>query len=286
MTNRGWWAALLLPRPDSGRSPLTTLVLVLLLVNALPGFVLLQAVPGRTEQWFVWTIHPDANARVLAVMYGNAFLLALVAWFARDWGTVRVTMVVAAPFSIAATIVTFLTLDPFLKHPWYALTYWLLNYIVLCIAAPVALAVNERLRGGRLAATTPLGSIARAAVAVLAAGLAVYSASLLFELSTISSLWPFSITPLVSRILGVWLGALALAHAWVVWDGDRTRARALLVAMPATGALLAVVPLLHRDDVRSDAAAVAAYLTLSAAMIVCPGLALGQREKAESLAVT
>ena len=275
MTDRGW-RALFLPRPDSGRSPLTTLVLVLLLVNALPGFVLLQSVPGRTEDWFVWTINPDANARVLGVMYGNAFLLALVAWFGREWGTARVTMVVAAPFSVAATIVTFLTLDPFLEHPWYALSYWLLNYVVLCIVAPVDLVVNERRRGGRLAATAPLGSMPRAALAVLAAGLAFYSASLLFKLATLSSLWPFAITPLVARILGVWLGALAVAHAWVVWDRDRSRARPLLVAMPATGALLAVVPLLHRGDIRSDAAALTAYLVLAAAMVVCPGLALRQ----------
>jgi hypothetical protein len=81
--------ALFSPPSHGRRSPLTTLVLVLLLANALPAFVLLQAVPGRTEDWFVWTIHPDANARVLAVMYGNAFLLALAAWFARDWGAMR-----------------------------------------------------------------------------------------------------------------------------------------------------------------------------------------------------
>jgi hypothetical protein len=203
-----------LPRPDNGRSPLTTLVLVLLLVNALPGFVLLQSIPGRTEDWFVWTIHPDANARVLGVMYGNAFLLALVAWFGRGWGTVRVTMVVAASFSVAATIVTFLTLDPFLEHPWYALSYWLLNYVVLCIAAPVDLVVNERVRGGRLLATAPLGSMPRAALAVL-----------------------------------------------------------------ATGALLAVVPLLHRADIGPDATALTAYLALAAAMVVCPGLALRQRRR-------
>lgn len=286
VTNRGW-RAVLSPRPDGGRSPLTTLVLVLLLVNALPAFVVLESVPGRTEHWFVWTIHPDANARVLAVMYGNAFLLALMAWFARDWGSMRVTMVVAAPFSVAATIVTFLTLDPFLKHPWYDLAYWLLNYLVLCIAAPVDLVVNERIRGGgRLTVTTPLGSIARAAAAVLAAGLAFYSVSLLLELSTVSSLWPFEITPLVSRIVGVWLGALALAHVWVAWDGDRLRARPLVVAMACTGALLAAVPLLHRGDVRSSAAALTAYLTLAAAMIVFPGLSVGRRAKAETLAVT
>jgi hypothetical protein len=46
------------------RSPLTSLVLVLLLVNALPAFVVLQTVPNRTKDWFVWTIQPDATTAV------------------------------------------------------------------------------------------------------------------------------------------------------------------------------------------------------------------------------
>src|SRR2546429_5985883 len=90
------------------------LIQLLLLVNALPAFVVLQAVPGRTSHYFVWTVHPAANARALGVMYGNAFLLAAVAWGERAWPRLRVTMVVVAPFAVAATIVTFLTLDPFL----------------------------------------------------------------------------------------------------------------------------------------------------------------------------
>ena len=79
---------------------------MLLLVNALPAFVVLQIVPDRTKDWFVWTIQPDANARVLGVMYGNAFLLAAVAWLAPTWPRLRVAMAVVVPFSVAVTIVT------------------------------------------------------------------------------------------------------------------------------------------------------------------------------------
>ena len=71
----------------------------LLLVNALPAFVVLMAVPGHTSRYFVWTVHPAANARVLGVMYGNAFLLAAAGWREREWPRVRVTMAVIAPFA-------------------------------------------------------------------------------------------------------------------------------------------------------------------------------------------
>jgi hypothetical protein len=262
------------------RSPLTTLVLVLLLVNALPAFVVLQAVPDRTKNWFVWTIQPDANARVLGVMYGNAFLLAAVAWLAPTWPRMRVTMAVVVPFSVAATVVTLVTLDPFLKHPWYELAYWLVNYGILFVAAPLAAVVEDRRSGGRIPPEVPLSPAARVGVAVVAAALLVYGVSLLLELSVVSSLWPFDITPLVSRILGVWLASLGIAHAYAAWDGDRFRARPLIVASPVTGALLALVPLIHQDDVRPGATtAVALYLALCAGLVAVGALGrLGRRD--------
>jgi len=262
------------------RSPLTSLVLVLLLVNALPAFVVLQTVPNRTKDWFVWTIQPDANARVLGVMYGNAFLLAAVAWLAPTWPRLRVAMAVVVPFSVAATIVTLVTLDPFLKHPRYELAYWLVNYGILFVAAPLAALLEERRGGGRLPLEAPLSQAARIVAGVVAAGLLVYGVALLFEVSIITSLWPFEITPLVSRILGVWLASLGIGHAYAAWDGDRLRTLPLLVASSVTGILLALVPLIHRDDVRPDATtAVSLYLALCASLVVFGVLGpLGRRD--------
>ena len=124
----------------------------------------------------------------------------------------------------------------------------------------------------------PFGSAARVAVAALGAVLLAAGVGLLFELSYATRLWPFAITPLVARILGVWIGCLGLAHAWTVWDGDRLRARALLLSIPPTGVLLALVPLLHRDDLRDGATgARVGYLLLAGAMAVLPLVALRSR---------
>jgi hypothetical protein len=257
--------------PREGRSPAVTLIQVLLVANALPAFVNLMSIPDRTKTWFVWTVQPSANARVLGVMYGSACLLGVLGYAAGTWPRQRATLVVVAPFAVAATIVTLVTLDPFLKHPWYELAYWLLMYSVLFVLAPAALVANELVRGGRLPVEEPLGAPARAAVVALAALLLATGAGLLFELGYATRLWPFALTPLVARILGVWLGCLGLAHAWAWWDGDRLRARALLLTMPPTGALLALVPLLHRDDLRDRATgALAAYVLVAAATALLP----------------
>jgi hypothetical protein len=257
------------------RSRAVSAVQAILVVNALPAFVNLMSIPDRTERWFVWTVKPAANARVLGVMYGSACLLGLLGYGARTWPRQRATFVVVAPFAVAATIVTLVTLKPFRAHPWYELAYWLLMYSILFVAVPATFAVEERRHGGRLPVEEPFGPVARAAVAVLGALLLAAGVGLLFELSYATRLWPFAITPLVARILGVWLGCLGLAHLWAVWDGDRRRARALLLSMPPTGALLALVPLLHRDDLRDGATgARVAYLLLAGAMAVLPLAAL------------
>ena len=236
----------------------------LLLVNALPAFVVLMAVPDKTSRYFVWTVHPAANARVLGVMYGSAFLLAATAWRAPDWPRVRVTMAVVAPFAVAATIVTFVTLDPFLAHPHVELAYWILMYSILFVLAPATLVANELSTGGRLPATAPLVPAGRAILAAAGCLLVVAGIGLLFRLHPIARLWPFALTPLVARILGVWLASLGVAHLWAAADGDRVRARPLLLSSPLTGVLLALVPLLHHGDVEHG---VAAYLVLSAALV-------------------
>jgi len=237
---------------------------VLLIVNALPAFLVLQAVPDRTSRYFVWTVHPAANARALGVMYGNAFLLTAASWRPRTWPEVRVAMVVVAPFAVAATVVTFVTLDPFLAHPHVELAYWILMYSTLFFLAPAVLIVNEVAAGGRLPVAVPVARVGRAILVAAACVLGVAGIGLLLRLHPIARFWPFALTPLVARILGVWLTSLGVAHLWAALDGDRDRARPLLIASPLTGVLLALVPLLHHGDVENG---VAAYLVLCAVLV-------------------
>src|SRR5205085_5192462 len=165
------------------RSRAVTAVQAILVVNALPAFLVLMSVPDGTEHWFVWTVKPAANARVLGVMYGSACLLGLLGYAARTWPRQRATFAVVAPFAVTATIVTLVTLTPFRAHPWYGLAYWLLMYSLLFVAVPAVFATEERRHGGRLPVEAPFGSAARVAVAFLCAVLLAAGIGLLFELS-------------------------------------------------------------------------------------------------------
>jgi hypothetical protein len=108
-----------------------------------------MTLPGWTETLFFWTIKPVINARLVGVMYFNALLIVGLGLFQTSWARARNSMVVITPFSILATLLTFFVLKPFLAHPWYHLTYWLIMYLVLFFAAPYVFITEERKQGGR-----------------------------------------------------------------------------------------------------------------------------------------
>ena len=147
-------------------------VQLVLLVNALPAFIVLTSLPSRTDDLFVWTVKPDASAQLLAAMYGNAALLTLLTLGRKAWAEIRVAFVVFTLFAVAATIVTFFHLDPFLAHPRYFFVYWLVNYFLLFFLTPYVFWREERAHGGRLPIDVPLvrGPVGLAALACLAAG--------------------------------------------------------------------------------------------------------------------
>jgi hypothetical protein len=244
-----WWR--------NGVPPAVKLVYLVLLANGVPAFLILMAAPGNTDDLFVWTVRPDASARLLGVMYGNALLLVVFGVLQRDWAHARVTLVVIAFFSVAATIVTLFNLDPFLDHPWTHLTYWLSMYVLLLLSAPAVFMYEERRQGGRLPVEVALPEPARIVGGLCALVLGATGLALLIDPGVVSDLWPWELTPLVGRIVGVWLTALALAFAWALWDGDRDRTRPIFLQGIVTGPLLALVPLLHRDDIQE-----AGYLVL------------------------
>jgi hypothetical protein len=271
MPVREWWR--------SGQDPWVKFVELFLVVNAVAAVLSLTLAPG-SEDWFTWTVVPDAGARLLAVMYANAIVLAVVALLQPDWAHARVIFVLITVFAVAATVMTFFNLDPFRAHPWYHLGYWLTGYGVLILTAPAILIWQERLHGGRLPVELPMSRLQRVTGAVAGAAMGGVSLALLIDPAGFSDLWPWDIAPLTGRLVGVWLGAFAVAYAWALWDGDWGRARPLYVAAPITALLLAIVPPAHTGDVRASAAGeLAVYYALTLA-VAAPGLGLLERSPA------
>ena len=250
-------------------------VFLVLLANAVPAIMILMTIPNRTEDFFVWTVQPVINARLLGVMYGNALILIAIGVMQKSWARVRIIMVVITLFSILATILTFFYLKPFLAHPWFHLAYWLGMYLVLFFVAPYVFITQERKSGGKLPIQIPLNLGTRLFTILFILICLICSFGLLFQIETVNQVWPWTMPPLVGGLIGVLFTTHTAAYAWALWDGDWIRVRPIFWQAPITSLLFILLPLLHPTDLRVDMGsdltlyyATASFVALSALAII------------------
>lgn len=239
-----WW--------KGGLSPWVKFTYLVLLANGVPAFFILWLIPDQTQDWFVWTVKPDASARFLGVMYTNALLLVFIGFLQPNWARARITLVLITFFSVAATIVTFFNLTPFLQHPWYHLAYWLSMYIILFFVAPVVFFMQEQAHGGKLLVEVPLSPLARSTALLGLVICGLTGLGLFISPEFINNFWPWKLTPLVGRILAVWFSSLTIAYGWALWDGDWLRTRPIFWQAIPTGLLALLVPVLNGADLGKD----------------------------------
>ena len=255
-------------------------VLLVLLANGLPAFIILMSVPQMTDVLFVWTINPQINARLIGVMYSNALLLVGFSAFQTKWSHVRVNMVVITLFSVFATVLTFFYLKPFLAHPWYHLAYWLTMYIILFFAAPYVFYTHEKQHGGKLPVQIPLnfGACLVAGISLLIS--LVCALGLLFNIELVNQVWPWQMPPLVGGLIGVLFATHTAAYLWALWDGDWLRVRPMFWQAPVTGILLMLLPLIHAGDLYPEAgsALVLYYAVAGYAVLANLAVILGYRK--------
>ncbi|MEN8240650.1 MAG: hypothetical protein ABFS17_01920 [Chloroflexota bacterium] len=255
------------------------IVLIALLANGLPAFIILMSVPDMTEILFVWTINPEINARLIGVMYGNAMLLVGFSAFQTKWENVRINMVVITLFSIFATVLTFFYLKPFLAHPWYHLAFWLSMYLILFFSAPYIFLTHEKKFGGKLPIQIPLTISARLVAGISILVSLVCGLGLLFKIDLVNQYWPWTLPPLVGGLIGVLFTTHAAAYAWALWDGGWLRVRPIFWQAVPTGLMFILLPLLHDGDLRPDAgpALTLYYAVAGFAVIANLGIILGFR---------
>ncbi len=265
-TLKKWWG--------NNLSKEVKFVLLALLANGLPAFIILMSMPDMTEILFVWTIKPEINARLVGVMYSNALLLVGFSAFQTEWKNLRVNMVVITLFSIFATLLTFFYLKPFLAHPWYHLAYWLTMYFVLFFAAPYVFFTHEKKYGGKLPVQLPLNGTARLVAGTSLVINLISGLSLLFTIENVNQIIPWEIPPLVGGLIGILFITHTAAYAWALWDGDWMRVRSLFWQAPALGVLLALLPLIHPHDLLPERISTLPFFYLFTVLISLPHLGI------------
>jgi len=197
----------------------------------------LFAVPGRTAEYWAWTI----KAPLTAAFFGAGYIGAAVAlsWGAatREWQRVRTVVVIALTLTSLALLDTLRHLGGFSFHAGGLVEvvawFWLAVYIALPPLLAVAFVLQERGGGAHeYGVDRPALPGSRLAAAVAGAMSAIVGVLLLGELSWLRTRWPWPLPSLPATIMGAWLCTVGSGLLWFALR-ERTwyRARIGVIAM-------------------------------------------------------
>jgi hypothetical protein len=240
-----------------------------LLTRAVAGFLvliladaaqLLAFYPDRTDTLWAWTIDPPLTAMLLGSAYvaGGYFFARVL--FGAPWERVAAGFPPVILFVWMAALATALHLDRFHEDslPFAA---WAALYLVTPIGVPLLFLHNRRPIIG-----PPLARGLRLALG--AAGAAIVAACLVLFVAPDLGIdnWPYTLTPLTTRITAAVLALYGSVWVSVALFGSSTAARIPLQAH-AIGLVVLIVAVLRGEDAVDWGNAVAPALVAVAAVM-------------------
>ena len=210
------------------------------------GFLLFLGATD-TDEWFSWTIQPPLSAAALGAFYWSAFALLLAGARARSWAGVRPIAYPVLVIAVVLLAVTLVHLDRFDLDGLFGV-FW-------------------RRAGPGAEAGRPLPTGLRAAIAAEGAVMFAAAAVMLLAPDTAIDLWPWTLTPLVSRALGAFTLGVALVGLMVARENRLVLFSGSAIAYTALGALQLLAVALHEPDLGDDRLANALYLAFLAAIL-------------------
>jgi hypothetical protein len=234
------------PPRDDAVLPATRRLAAFIVPFLVVAFVVLFGFPRDTDRLFAWTINPPMTPMTLGAVYlGGSYFFVRV-FRARRWHEVKAGFVAVGTFASLMGVATVLHWDKF-NHDHVAFWLWGGLYFTTPFLVWGVWAANRR-RG-----TVPgpddvvLPPLARAGLALtgalaLAAGLFLFLAP-----ERAIDVWPWTITPLTSRVLGA-IFMLGVAGLGVVTDPRWSAARLMLQVQVLMLALILVAGARARDD--------------------------------------
>jgi hypothetical protein len=244
----------------------------------------LFAVPGRTADYWAWTIKAPLTAAFFGAGYvGAATSLALAAR-TREWQRARIVAVAALTLTSLALVATLRNLDPFafgsggLREAiaWI----WLAVYVALPPLALAAFVLQERAGGSREYGDEPAALPAiRLAFGIAGAALVALVIGLLAEWSRLAANWPWPLPPLPAAVVGAWLCAYAVPFLWFALR-ERAWSRARIAVVPAVISFgLSLVAAARLSDGFRGRAETGAYIACLAGLIALVGAAAYDEER-------
>lgn len=205
--------------------PLTRLVGAIIGPVLLVAFGILWGVPDQTSELFAWTISPGMTSLVMGAGYGTGVYFFYRVVTIDGWHRVASIFPGIAVFTWFMAAATGLHWGNF-NHAHIAFWLWTVLYVVSPALIPAIWLLNQRMApeepfdGGRRVpdAIRGVGAVSGAAITLIAV-------ALFFVPDVMISVWPWSVSPLTTRILLGWFALLGTVNAVAAfetrWSGWR-----------------------------------------------------------------
>lgn len=197
------------------------LVLPLLFIAGIQLFIL----STQTETYFAWTFALPLAAAFMGAGYWAAIFHAYSGARAKGWEFVRSSMPAALTATTMLTITTYLHLDKFhLDSPLFITRFvtwvWIAVYVLVPPILAIAWIIQARLPGAHVKGQHPLPAWMRGGFALLALFALIFGLGLFLAPASMSTLWPWKVTPLAARAISSWLSAFGVACATLTFEND------------------------------------------------------------------
>jgi hypothetical protein len=263
------------PRTELRRAlPATRAVLGLFAVLSTLAVISIFLFSHRTDDWFAWTIAPPLSACFFGACFGSTLVVEILSLRQPAWAPIRLNALAIFVFASMTLAATLLHLEKFHLQSDNAATFqaqaaawfWLIVYIVVPLALPVLMVLQERAPGADPPDRFPVPTALRIALGLVAAVLLVVGIAIFAVPSLATTLWPWPLTPLVAQVTGAWLIAFGLVSGVTAVAGDLGRQRNATIAYAVLGALVMVATFRFRGTVEWDRPAAWIYLGMAVAI--------------------
>jgi len=225
--------------------PLTRILSAIIVPFLVAAFVMLYIFPDRSDVLFAWPIRPRMSAMMLGATYigGAVFFTRVI--LTKHWHTVKLGLLPVSAFAAFLGIATIIHWDSF-THGHISFRLWTLLYFVLPFVIPVVWFVNQKHDPKPVTPDMPSGlKIFFAAEGVI---LVVVSLLLMAAPALMIPTWPWTLSPLTSRVMAAMFILPGLVGFGIALTGKRDSARIILEAqIIAVILILGAVPFASTD---------------------------------------
>ena len=218
-------------------------------INALAGAISLIMFPANTDTLFFWKITPPISAALFGALYlGGA---VVVAYVTRQglWEPARYLVPILVSAGILISLTTFLHIDRFTAG--FRLFYWLAVYVVAPLLAIVFYVQHERGGANWEIVGQPVAPLTRVVAITMGAILVLLGVMVLTWPNLVIAIWPWTITPLMTRIFASWFSAFGVGLLWFLRERDWSRLYHIANLMIAAAGLDLLMVFIHRNDLNS-----------------------------------